>query len=181
MMLTLSEIQDMYKSGQKLEYIFFTGHQKTSNGTITKTCLSHWYGSPFEMNNVKYKCAEQYMMCEKARLFNDEESFEKILQAYHPNQMRIIGRQIKGFDSKVWDEKKIQVVKIANLAKFSQNKKLKKYLINTKNKILVKNVVRDKVWGIGLPKNSELRENPLKWNGENLLGFILMDIREILS
>lgn len=180
-MLTLDEVQTMCKNGQNLQYVFFTGHQKTQNGAITRTCLSQWYASSFEMNNVRYKCAEQYMMCEKARLFKDEEALDRILQAYHPNQMRLIGRQVKNFDSKVWDEKKVQIVKIANLAKFSQNPKLKKYLINTKNKILVKNVLHDKVWGIGLTKDSALRENPLNWNGENLLGFILMDIREILS
>ncbi|MDO5518098.1 MAG: NADAR family protein [Clostridium sp.] len=180
-MFTLSGVQAMYKNHENLEYIFFAGHQKTPNGTITKTCLSQWYASPFEMNNVRYKCAEQYMMCEKARLFKDEEAVDEILKAYHPNQMRLIGKRVKNFDDKVWNDKKIQIVKIANLAKFSQNTKLKRYLINTKNKVLVKNVLHDKIWGIGLAKNSELRENPLNWNGDNLLGFILMDIREILS
>lgn len=180
-MLTLDDVQTMFKNEENLEFIFFSGHQKTSNGTITKTCLSQWYQAPFEMNNVKYKCAEQYMMCEKARLFKDEEALDKILQAYHPNQMKLIGRKIKNFDNTIWNEHKVQIVKIANLAKFSQNQKLKRYLINTENKILVKNVVHDNIWGIGLPKNSELKNNPLNWKGKNLLGFILMDVRAILQ
>lgn len=180
-MFTLDDVQTMFKNEENLEFIFFSGHQKTSNGTITKTCLSQWYQAPFEMNNVKYKCTEQYMMCEKARLFKDEEAYNKILQAYHPNQMKLIGRRIRNFDNTIWNEHKVQIVKIANLAKFSQNQKLKRYLINTKNKILVKNVLHDSIWGIGLSKNSELKNNPLNWNGKNLLGFILMDVREILQ
>lgn len=180
-MLTVDDVQAMFKENEKLEFIFFSGHQKTSNGTITKTCLSQWYQAPFEMNNVKYKCAEQYMMCEKARLFKDEEALDKILEAYHPNQMRLIGRQIENFDDNIWNEHKIQIVKIANLAKFSQNTKLKKYLINTGDKILVKNVLHDKIWGIGLSKDSQLIYNPLNWNGKNLLGFILMEVRNILK
>ncbi|HCW52702.1 MAG TPA: DUF1768 domain-containing protein [Clostridium sp.] len=180
-MLTLDEVQTMFKNDKGLEFIFFSGHQKTSNGTITKTCLSQWYQVPFEMNNIKYKCAEQYMMCEKARLFNDEEALDKILQAYHPNQMKLIGRTIKNFDENLWNEHKIQIVKVANLAKFSQNQKLKRYLINTENKILVKNVLHDNIWGIGLSKESELKYNPENWKGKNLLGFILMDVRNILQ
>lgn len=180
-MFTLDDVQKMFKSGEKLEFIFFSGHQKTSNGTISKTCLSQWYQAPFEMNNIKYKCAEQYMMCEKARLFKDEEALDKILQAYHPNQMKLIGRTIKNFEDDIWNEHKIQIVKVANLAKFSQNQKLKRYLINTENKILVKNVLHDNIWGIGLTKNSELKYNPLNWNGKNLLGFVLMEVRNILQ
>jgi len=180
-MLTLDKVQTLFKNEEKLEFIFFSGHQKTSNGTITKTCLSQWYQASFEMNNINYKCAEQYMMCEKARLFNDEEALNKILQAYHPNQMKRIGRTIKNFDNNIWDKHKMQIVKIANLAKFSQNSKLKKYLINTEDKILVKNVLHDNIWGIGLSKNNDLKYNPLNWNGENLLGFILMEVREVLK
>ena len=66
-MYSLEEVQDYYKKGEPLEFVFFSGHQKTNNGNITKSCLSQWYESPFEMNNVKYSCAEQYMMAEKAK------------------------------------------------------------------------------------------------------------------
>ena len=180
-MYTIKEVQNLYKKGKPLEFIFFSGHQKTKNGNITKSCLSQWYQSPFEMNDVKYSCAEQYMMAEKARIFGDYDAFEKILKAYHPNQMKLIGKKVCNFNEEVWSQKKVSVVKIANMAKFSQNSKLKKYLLGTGSKILVKTNVYDSIWGIGLAKEDNDIINPLKWNGENLLGFILMDIREILS
>ncbi|WP_294156234.1 NADAR family protein [uncultured Clostridium sp.] len=180
-MYSIEEVQNLYRKGEPLEFIFFSGHQKTKNGNITKSCLSQWYSSPFEMNNVKYSCAEQYMMAEKARIFQDDDALDKILNAYHPNQMKMIGRKVKKFDEEVWNREKINVVKIANIAKFSQNPKLKKYLLGTGSKILVKTNGHESIWGIGLAKDDDDIYNPLKWKGKNLLGFILMDIREIFS
>ena len=49
-MFTLDDVQTMFKNEENLEFIFFSGHQKTSNGTITKTCLSQWYQAPFDIN-----------------------------------------------------------------------------------------------------------------------------------
>lgn len=121
------------------------------------------------------------MMAEKARLFGDEEALKDILKAYHPNQMKLIGKKVRNFDQNIWDEKKISIVKIGNLAKFSQNPKIKKFLIGTHSKILVKTNEYDPIWGIGLSKEDENINNPMKWKGQNLLGFILMDIREIFS
>lgn len=180
-MYSIEEVQNLCRKGEPLEFIFFSGHQKTKNGNITKSCLSQWYSSPFEMNNVKYSCAEQYMMAEKARIFQDDDALDKILNAYHPNQMKMIGRKVKKFDEEVWNREKINVVKIANIAKFSQNPKLKKYLLGTGSKILVKTNGHESIWGIGLAKDDDDIYNPLKWKGKNLLGFILMDIREIFS
>lgn len=180
-MYSLKDVQARYENGEHLEFIFFSEHQKTANGIITKNCLSSWYQSSFEMNNMIYQCAEQYIMAEKAKLFDDEESLDKILKAIHPNQMKIIGKEIKNFDEQIWNKNKINIVKIANLAKFSQNTKLKRYLLLTGEKILVKTNSHDTVWGIGLSKKNSLIRDPDNWKGKNLLGFILMDIREIFS
>jgi ribA/ribD-fused uncharacterized protein len=38
----------------------------------------------------------------------------------------------------------------------------------------------DKVWGVGMPADDEHIENPLLWNGLNLLGFALMEVRDEL-
>ena len=180
-MYSKEEVQELYIKGEPLEFLFFCGHQKTNNGNITKSCLSQWYQSPFEMNNIRYSCSEQYMMAEKARLFGDEEALEKIFKAYHPNQMKLIGSKVNNFNEEIWNKEKNRIVKIGNMAKFSQNPRLKKYLINTKSKILVKTNGYDFIWGIGLAKDDKNIDNPLKWRGDNLLGFILMNVRDVLS
>ena len=62
-----------------------------------------------------------------------------------------------------------------------KNEKLKAFLLNTGIKILVEASPYDKIWGIGLSADQENIENPLTWNGENLLGFVLMEVRDSLN
>ena len=73
-----------------------------------------------------------------------------------------------------------EVVQKGNIAKFLQNAELKKFLIGTGSKILVEASPKDNIWGIGLEESSPDATEPHKWLGENLLGFTLMEVRDIL-
>ena len=57
---------------------------------------------------------------------------------------------------------------------------IKNILISTKDSILVEASPYDKIWGIGMSANNENIENPLLWQGLNLLGFALMEVRDEL-
>jgi ribA/ribD-fused uncharacterized protein len=50
-------------------------------------------------------------------------------------------------------------------------------ILNTRNRILVEASPADKVWWIGLEEDSADANNPFHWNGLNLLGFALMEVR----
>ena len=39
----------------------------------------------------------------------------------------------------------------------------------------------DKIWGIGMRESDTRATDPSQWQGWNLLGFALMDVRESLS
>lgn len=67
-----------------------------------------------------------------------------------------------------------------NVLKFSQNKELKEFLLSTNDAVLVEASPYDKVWGVGLKRDDIKINNPNKWQGENLLGFALMEVREKL-
>ena len=67
-----------------------------------------------------------------------------------------------------------------NLHKFRQQEDLKNYLINTKDSIMVEASPFDKTWGIGMAKDNPKAQNMDTWNGLNLLGFILMEVRDLL-
>lgn len=178
MKYTLQNTKDRFQKKQRVKFLFFWGH--TVKDEITKSCFSQWFSRSFEENGIVYKTAEHYMMAGKARLFNDPETLEKILQAASPNQAKTLGRKVKNFDAKVWDMHKYQIVKQANLLKFSQNKKFKDFLLSTNDKILVEASPYDTIWGIGMLESDSRAENPLLWNGENLLGFALMEVRDEL-
>lgn len=177
---SLESIYTKYQKGEKLEYIFFWGHQPSKDGSISRTCLSQWWKSDFYIDGDKYCCMEQYMMAEKARAFDDEEITEKILKSSNPKQIKDLGRKVKNFEEDVWNRKKKAVILNGNYAKFLQNEDLKQFLLETKNKVLVEASPYDKIWGIGLSIDDEKVTNPFKWKGQNLLGFTLMEVRDEL-
>lgn len=160
-------------------YIYFWGHQ-TSRNTVGKECMSQWYPSEFVIDSKMYYNCEQYMMAEKAKLFNDIISFDRILAERDPRDIKALGRKIKNFNSELWDAEKYNIVVRGNLAKFKQEPVLGDYLESTGNKILVEASPYDKVWGVGLRANDPLILNEATWKGENLLGKAIMEVRNIL-
>ncbi len=178
MKYSLQSILHRYDNKQDLSYIFFWGH--TEDDTLTPACFSQWYPSNFKIGDVYYNSAEQYMMAQKALLFNDVETYNKILLAKTPKQFKNLGRCVSDFSECIWNKNKYDIVVKANVAKFSQNPHLKDFLINTNDKILVEASPYDKIWGIGKSAYCQDIENPYTWEGENLLGFALMEVRDII-
>ena len=81
---------------------------------------------------------------------------------------------------KLFTQYKFDVVVKGNLAKFGQNEKLRKFLLNTGSAILVEASPYDRVWGIGMREDNKDAKNAEKWYGINLLGFALMVVRDKL-
>ncbi len=176
----IKDLLTCFNEGQKIKYVFFWGHTPAKESILTKSCFSQWYKHSFEAFGVNYKTAEHYMMAEKARLFNDQVTCDKILNSEEPGEAKKLGRQVKNFADETWNKKRFEIVSNASYYKFSSCEKLREYLVNTENRVLVEASPRDKIWGIGLSQNAMNVENPLTWKGENLLGFALMNARDKL-
>lgn len=161
------------------KYIYFWGHQ-TSKSYVGKECMSQWYPSTFKVDGWEYDNCEQFMMAKKAELFNDTESFKRILATSNPRKVKELGRAVKNFDANIWDANKFDIVVKGNYEKFVQNSDLKKYLLSTNDDILVEASPYDKVWGVGLRASDPLILNESTWKGENLLGKALMEVRNDL-
>lgn len=142
--------------------------------------LSQWHPSNFIIGERDYYCAEQYMMHQKAILFGDHQSARKILSAINPAKQKAIGKQVCGFNESKWRSRREDIVYDGNLAKFSQNKGLRRKLFQTGNAILVEASPRDTIWGIGLSENAAKNKPPAEWPGMNLLGKVLAKVRESL-
>jgi len=69
-----------------------------------------------------------------------------------------------------WNEIKVEVMKIALHAKFTQNKNLQLSLLNTDSAELIEDSSKDTFWGIGE-----------HGNGKNMLGKLLMQLRTELQ
>jgi ribA/ribD-fused uncharacterized protein len=120
------------------------------------------------------------MMAEKAKLFNDQGTYEKIINASNPGEAKSLGREVKGFDDSVWVRNRFEIVVQGNRLKFEQNSELKAFLISTGDRVLVEASPIDKIWGVGLAADDQKIDNPNLWRGLNLLGFVLMEVRYAL-
>ena len=64
--------------------------------------------------------------------------------------------------------------------KYRQNPQLREKLFKTNGTTIVEASPYDTVWGIGLNESDSRRFDRKTWNGENLLGEILTQVREDL-
>lgn len=175
------DLLDYLNKGNSVEYLFFYGHSVPKDGSVSRTCLSQWYPAKFEIDDVVYPTAEHYMMAQKAQLFEDEKSFEKIIAAKSPRDAKKFGRGVKGFDDEVWKKHRFDYVVQGNRHKFSQNNGLRVFLLITKDTVIVEASPKDRIWGIGMSENHKDVYSPKNWRGSNLLGYALMEVRDILT
>lgn len=163
------------------KYLFFWGHTPKQPGVVGQECLSQWFPSLFEVDGVRFKTAEHYMMWGKALLFGDTEAAEQIVAAEHPSQAKALGRSaVRGFDEEKWVANRLEIVTAGNVEKFRQNPELLAFLLGTKDRVLVEASPRDRIWGIGMSAGNELAQDPTQWRGLNLLGEALMRARATL-
>ena len=142
-------------------------------------CFSQWYRSNFTVENNTFNCCEQYMMYQKALLFNDNRTAQLILEEKNPKIQKSLGRRVKNFDEKVWNKHRSMIVLNANMFKFSSNNKLKEILLSTKNEEIFEASPFDPIWGIGISK--EDAECGIPYKGENLLGKCFENVRHSLQ
>lgn len=161
-----------------MEKLFFWGHTKHGSN-VTKACLSNFYPCKFEFNGKTFNFSEQCFMYQKAILFNDFEIAKQVLNETDVRKIKALGRKVKNFNNELWDKHKEDFMFNACYAKFSQNDKLKDFLLSTGNHEIVEASPVDNIWGIGFSSDNAM-ENIDKW-GQNLLGKTLMKVRAILK
>ena len=122
--------------------------------------FSQWSPSFFFIDDVAYPCAEQHMMAEKARLFHDHDTAERIMASPDPREHKRLGRGMHNFDCPIWDRIREGTVYAGTFAKFTQNPAMKQHLLSASFKCLVKASPFDPEWDIGLRADDP---NPVAW------------------
>lgn len=120
------------------------------------------------------------MMAEKARLFKDDTMRKIILNTTNPAKLKALGRKVRNYDEDIWHQNRMDIVLDGNMAKFCQNEDMKAQLLATGEKELVEASPFDTIWGIGLSATNPKALNKATWRGQNLLGNVLMTVRERL-
>ena len=142
-------------------------------------CALPW-AAPFSADGLEFATAEHYMMWRTATLFHDPEIAERILAAPHPHAAKALGGRVAGFDQRTWDEHRLPIMVAGNLAKFGQHAPPRTFLVGTGERVLVRASPVDRIWGVGLTRDDPAAADPRRWQGLNLLGFALMQVRESL-
>lgn len=126
--------------------------------------LSNFYPYPINIGKFEYPTVEHYFQAMKCVRASDR---EKIRKAASPGEAKKLGRKVEL--RKDWDDVKIKIMKVALREKF-KDPTLARQLLNTGDSILVEgNVWGDVFWG------------KCKGRGQNILGKLLMKIRQELS
>lgn len=171
---------DQLANGNEPEYIYFWGHRPLPD-RIGPSCMSQWFASGFEYEGKYFHTAEHWMMYHKAMVAYDRAAAAAVLADPDPRAAKAIGRKVKNYDDKLWAIRKYPIVVQGNVLKFGGSRKLKEYLLSTGDAVLVEASPYDDQWGIGMNAEEAQRLNdPAQWRGMNLLGWALMEAREVL-
>lgn len=128
--------------------------------------LSNFYASTFFYEGKKYATVEHAYQAAKS---HDPIEQEEIRRAVSPSQAKKMGRSVKLVDG--WDDIKAKVMLDLLRIKF-QNPFLRHLLLQTGDAILIEgNTWHDVYYGV-------CRCDKCGWQGQNVLGKLLMSIRE---
>jgi ribA/ribD-fused uncharacterized protein len=134
--------------------------------------LSNFYPCKVEYEGVVYPSVENAYQASKTAPHRRREFVD-----ISPKEAKKRGKKVPLLQG--WEGRKVEIMKELVWKKFSQNEELKEKLLETGNAILTEgNTWGDEFWGVNLRKKDE--SSPWSYKGKNMLGQILMEVREKL-
>ncbi len=135
---------------------------------------------PFVIENIEYQCVEQYIMAQKALLFGDHDTYDKIMRTTDNIELLRLGKNIHNYDHHEWEQHRMDVVDEAYYFKTLQNRHLCDELLASGNVPIIYAHPKDLTWGVGVSSRDPDVTNAEKWKGRNILGKALMHVRDLI-
>jgi hypothetical protein len=151
--------------------LFFTRHSPFSN---------HYTKDPFTLGNTTYSTTEQFYFANKADKMKDVDQYLAVMAETDPALVLKEGKKIQNHSGVEWADMAVEVMKIGNMAKYSQNVGVRTQLLATAPTMLAESSKADDYWGTGYDLTHPDRNNQDLW-GSNFLGQILVQIRHDLT
>jgi len=130
--------------------------------------LSNLFPCKIDCYNKTFRSSEELYQYGKPK---NKEIAEWIISAPKQHLVAMAAHGLFGFDIvENWNEIKVDRMKECLKIKFLQHPELEEKLLATGNLILIEDSKTDALWGIGK-----------KSNGKNMLGVLLMELREELK
>jgi hypothetical protein len=124
------------------------------------------YDYSIVIGKKRWPTSEHYFQAQK---FRDRKNQEDIRKANSPMLAARWGRDRKRKLRRDWESVKVNVMREAVLAKFTQHRDLRELLMSTGDATIVEHTDHDDYWGDGGDGR-----------GKNMLGRILLDVRRAL-
>jgi ribA/ribD-fused uncharacterized protein len=137
--------------------------------------LSNFYPCEVEYEGLVYPSVENAFQAAKTAPHR-RHAFTKI----SPKEAKKMGRKVPLLGGAGhWESKKVKVMEELVRRKFTQNPELRQKLLQTGDAILIEGTTwGDEFWGVNLKKPDP--SSPWGYKGKNMLGQILMKVREEL-
>ena len=151
------------------EYVYFYSD---------KTPFSNWNITPGIMYDGHEFCSsESLFMYLKAKVFRDDEMAARIVPL-DPKEAKKCGRLVRNYNDEIWEQERENAMYTALKAKFEASEEFRNALLNDeyRGKTFVEASPYDKIWGIKLSVAEAYAGK--QWNGLNLLGKLLTELRD---
>lgn len=126
--------------------------------------FTNFFRSPIELDGKRWPTTEHYFQAQK---FVGTPLVEIIRQKERPREIFEFARKSSSQCRKDWKEVRIQVMRKALMAKFTQHDNLRQLLVGTGQRQLIKHTENDNFWADGGDGF-----------GENQLGKLLMEVQD---
>lgn len=150
MAVEIGDIMTIYFYGTRSEYGSFSNFSRHG----------------FELDGEHWMTTEHYFQAQK---FPQTEHCEQIRQAKTPKDAATMGRERSRPLRQDWEQVKDDIMRKCVLRKFETHADIREILLATGDEEIVENAPGDYYWGCGKDGS-----------GKNMLGQILMEVREIL-
>ena len=181
---TLDILKKAFNNGWHFNFVFFNHFSEDDVyfNPVTVGCFALDFPCQFEDDfGQEYLSSIQYIMAHKALLFEDQVSFNKIMNCSSPSQMIQLGCHINNFNQSKYNQNSEKIVYQGNFYKFSKNYQLKAFILSFPlNTIFVNADPQNNYWGINKNSTNLRSSNPNKWQGYNKLGFQITKVRDDL-
>ncbi|WP_414514099.1 NADAR family protein [Nostoc sp. PCC 9305] len=129
-------------------------------------CFSNFSSHGFELDGLYWSTSEHYFQAQK---FVGTFHVEQIRLVKTPKDAARMGRERTRPLRQDWEQVKDDIMRQAVLCKFQTHRDIRDILLSTENAEIVENSPIDFYWGCGADGS-----------GKNMLGNILMEVRNIL-
>jgi ribA/ribD-fused uncharacterized protein len=163
--------------GRSLGVLVFEGNQPAADEVHL---LSQWACTAFVADGVFYPTLTHFLMAGRAEVFGSATARLRILRARGPREAEALGYQVKAPSESSWATLLETLLDRGTLCKAIQNDSVQRVLLASAEAVIVSAGLADDLMGVGLRRDDARVSRPSQWQGQNLLGLALMDVRERL-